>query len=563
MQEIAAIFNARRAFILSVLLVGLCYVNSLPNGFVFDDSPVVSANPVIRSINPIGFLASPYSAKQRFAGIYRPFTIFSLSVDYAVWKRWSPGFRLTNMTVHAVNGMLVFVLCQELAGPGIVPFVGMIVYAVHPVHNEALTSIVGRSDLFSACFFLCAWLLFRRGYTVWAAGVFFLALLSKENAIVLPAILLLDMWLSPGHSPPDSGGVFVRRLIPIVSVALAYLVLRYRVLGGLGIPLSAQYMPGHLRYVDRLLTSGRVFIQYLKLIFYPVDLAGDYDFNAIPIARITDWDAWLGLMLIGAIVGLAWRWRHSRSLLSFGLLFPIVALIPSSNWIMPISVLMAERFLYLPMIGVSLVAAVLYTKLQDPRLRRLIGGGGLVTAIILCNSHDYLRRDDFTFLKNMVRVEPNSAKARLGYGFQLINKGRNDEAVPQLEAGLRILPDHPELLAILALAKMTPTSCEQAWPLLKHALEIDPTHPDTHRRMGDCYLKEGLPREAEAMYRQAVEGATNPDAILYLTWGRLLEDLGDKAKAVAAYQSGVLIDPDNAFIRQRLAAAGAGAIQNQ
>ena len=595
MQEIAAMFNTKRAFILSVLLVGLCYVNSLPNDFVFDDGPIVSSNPAIRAITPIQFLTSPYWTKQQYWGIYRPFTIFSLSIDYRFWKRWAPGFRLTNLAVHAVNGFLVFLLCQSLAGSGVVPLVAMIVYLVHPIHTEAVTSIVGRSELFAACFLFAAWLLFRRGRSVWASGAFFLALLSKENAIVLPAILLLEMWFAspsgrgrreaPGErhgltenpetltltsieaSPYRARGSRPRgrgwlRLAPIIFVSLAYLALRYHVLGGLGIPAAAQYMGGHLSYFSRVITSGRVFIQYLKLIVYPLNVAGDYDFNAIPIARITDWDAWLGLLLVAVLIAFAWYTRHSRPLISFGLLFAMIALAPGSNWIMPISVLMAERFLYLPLLGISLVAAIAYSELKDSRLRRLIGAGGIVTAIILCNSHDYIRRDDFTFFKNMVRVVPDSAKGRLGYGFALIQKGRNDEAADQLEAGLRIIPDFPELLATLALARSTSSSCVQSWPLLNRALEIDPGHADTHRRMGDCYFKEGHIREAEAMYRQAVESIPNPDAMLYFMWGRSLEDIGERTSAEAAYRRAALIDPDNVFIRQKLATADAGRTQD-
>src|SRR5712691_7108014 len=153
MQEIAAMFNTKGAFILSILLFGLCYVNSLPNDFVFDDAPFVSSNPDICAISLIEFLTSPYWTKQQYLGIYRPFTVFSLSLDYAIWKRWALGFRLTNLAVHAINGVLVFLLCQSLAGSGIVPVVAMIVYLVHPVHTEAVTSIVGRSELFGACFF--------------------------------------------------------------------------------------------------------------------------------------------------------------------------------------------------------------------------------------------------------------------------------------------------------------------------------------------------------------------------------------------------------------------------
>ncbi|PYS16427.1 MAG: hypothetical protein DMG17_12385 [Acidobacteria bacterium] len=525
-RAMAAMFSTRGAFVISFLLVALCYVNSLPNDFVFDDGPIVSSNPVIRTISPIQFLKSPYWTKQQYAGIYRPFVVFSLSVDYAIWKRWAPGFRLTNLAVHAINGVLVFSLYQSIAGAGIVPLIAMIIYLVHPVHTEAVTTIVGRSELFAACFLLAAWLLFRQGRTGWAALAFLLALLSKENAIVLPAILLLT-------SPRGRRWI---RLLPMIFVALAYLAMRYSVLGGLGIPVSAQYMGGRLTYFERLLTSGRVFIQYLTLIFYPLHLAGDYDYNAIPIANFVDWDAWLGLVLIAATVATAYFCRHRNWAVSLGLSFALIVFIPASNWIMPISILMAERFLYLPMIGLALVGATALSQLEDRRLRRLVGIGALSTAIVLCNSHDYIRRDDFTFFKNMVRVVPNSAKARLGWGFALTKAGRNDEAERELEAGLRIIPDYPELLAALALARTTSTSCARAWPLLNRAIQ------------------KGRVSEAESMYRQAAQSIPNPDAMLYFMWGVSLENSGQSTDAIAAYERAALIEPENRFFQQKIEA---------
>src|SRR5438270_1936928 len=137
MKEIAAMVDMRGAFILSILLVGLCYVNSLPNDFVFDDGPIVSSNPAIRAITPIRFLKSPYWTQKQYLGIYRPFTIFSLSLDYAIWKLWAPGFRITNLALHAANGFLLFLLCTSIAGEGFVPMAAMLIYLVHPVHTEA------------------------------------------------------------------------------------------------------------------------------------------------------------------------------------------------------------------------------------------------------------------------------------------------------------------------------------------------------------------------------------------------------------------------------------------
>src|SRR5215470_13361939 len=93
----ATVFSNRAAFVVSIVMVAVCYLNSLPNDFVFDDGPLVRANPAIRTISPLQFLKSPYWTKQQYEGIYRPLTIFSLSLDYAVWKTWAPGFRMTNL----------------------------------------------------------------------------------------------------------------------------------------------------------------------------------------------------------------------------------------------------------------------------------------------------------------------------------------------------------------------------------------------------------------------------------------------------------------------------------
>lgn len=539
----------RVAFVFSVVIVALCYLNSLPNDLIFDDASIVASNPAIRSVTPVQDLKSPYW--KQYEGIYRPFTIFSLSVDYAIWKRWAPGLRLTNLTLHAVNGFLVFLLCTSLVGTGIVPAAAMVIYLVHPVHTEAVSSIAGRSDLFSACFFLAAWILFRKGRMFWSAALFALALLSKENAIVLPAILFLDLWLIA----PSTGKSLIKsiwQLLVFPPVALGYLGLRFAVLHGLGFPASAQYMAGRLTYSDRLFTAGRVFLRYLVLIFWPVEVAGDYDYNAIPIAHASNADAWLGLLLIVTIAAFAVWYRRRNWTVTLGLLFAYIAFLPTSNWILPISVLMAERFLYLPLIGLSIAFACAYNAIQDDRIRKLASVGGILAAILLCNSHDYIRRNNFTFFANMVRVVPNSGKARLGYGYALLQAGRNDEAARQLEAGLRIMPDYPELLTTLAMTRIYANNCSLAWPLLKRANQIDPSHADTHRRMGDCYFKEGKMQEAESNYHFAINSIPYPDASLYYMWGRTLEDTGQKQSAMSAYQRAALIDPNNQAIQAKL-----------
>lgn len=543
--------SEKNIFILCLLVVGLCYANSLPNDFVGDDLPIVAANPALRSISPLQFLKSSYWTKEQSAGIYRPLTVLSLSVDYALWHRWPPGFRAVNLLIHALNGWLLFLIARSLVGPGTIPIAASLIYLMHPVHTEAVTTIVGRSELLGACFFLSAWLFFRRGRTGWAVAMFILSVLSKENAIVLPAVLAFDIFLSNGCELKKVLQAWTK-LVALGIAAIAYLGLRFWVLGGLGVPAAMQYRGGTLFYVERWMTSGRVFLRYLRLTLAPVDLAGDYDFNTIPIAHPGNWDAWLGIGVVAGVLAAAYWFRRRNWSVSMGLLFAVTALVPVSNWIMPISILMAERLLYLPMIGLALAGAVLFASIPF-RYRTLIGAGSLTMALMLCVAHNYIWRNEFTYYRNMVRVEPNNVKARIGYGFALVQVGFKDEAADQLQAGLRILPNNASVISTLALTKMTLKSCTDAWPLLDRALEINPNHGDTLRRIADCFMREGRIQDAEAAYRRAVNHIPFPDSLFFLTWALSLEETGQKKEALAAYERAALIDPQNVLIKNKLA----------
>ena len=159
-------------------------------------------------------------------------------------------------------------------------------YLIHPVHTEVVVGIVGRSELLAAAFIFAAWLFFRHGYTAWSALAFFLGLLSKEHAITFPAVMALDVLLL--------GDGFTellrqwRRFLVLVATALAYLGLRLWVLGGLAVPKVTQYVHGSLSNLERIMTTGRVFLQYFKLVLAPVNVVGVYEFYSIPTASLGD-----------------------------------------------------------------------------------------------------------------------------------------------------------------------------------------------------------------------------------------------------------------------------------
>jgi protein O-mannosyl-transferase len=544
-------YTATRTLVLCLVLVAVCYANSIPNAFILDDILIVGANERIRHIDPLHLLFQSYWGDLNHAGIYRPLTIFTFSLEYPIWGVWAAGFRITNLLLHAVNGWLVFLLARGLLGSPVAALASAVVYIVHPIQTEAVVSIVGRSELLAAGLFFSAWLAFRKGRTWVSALVYFLAALAKESAITLPAVLLVEMALTEGgiRKVRESW----HRFAVLGMTGMAYLTLRFYVLGGLGIPTNGQYLNGRLTLFERWLTSGRVFLQYFKLILAPVQTASDYDFNSVPVAGIGDWDAWLGLAIVGGGIILALRLSKIRPVVSIGILFFFIALLPASNWIMPIALLMAERFLYLPIFGFALLAGLMWAGIQQGRVRRLAAGGFLTLAVLLCISHNYVWQDTLTFHENAVRIVPNNARARLGYGFALLRMNKVPEAREQFEAGLQILPKSAPLLAGLASATMKLDGrCDRVRPLLAQALAIEPGQWHSLWVLGDCFMMEGNTDQAEQSYRLAIQNTEFPDAKLLFSWARILERTGKTPAAVAAYQRAALIDPTDEGIRTKL-----------
>jgi tetratricopeptide (TPR) repeat protein len=543
--------STARVLILCLILVAVCYANSVQNAFILDDILIVAANERIRHIDPLHFLFQSYWGDLNHAGIYRPLTIFMFSLEYSIWKVWAPGFHVTNLLLHALNGWLVFLLARGLLGSPLAGLASAVVYLVHPMQTEAVVSVVGRSELLAATLFFSAWLAFRKGRTWLAALAYLLAALAKESAITFPAIVMLELALGEGgiRRVVESW----RRFAVLAATGIAYLGLRFYVLGGLGIPPSGQYLNGTLTLLQRWMTSGRVFIQYFRLLFAPAQITGDYDFNSVPVAGLTDWDAWLGLLLVAAAMAIAVRFVKIRPVITFGILFFFITLLPVSNWIMPIALLMAERFLYTPAFGFALLAGLTWAGIKDLGARRLVAVGAVTIAALLCISHNYIWQDTLTFHENAVRVVPNNARARMGYGFALLHVDKVEDAKQQFEAGLRILPRSAPLLAGLASTMLRIDGrCDRVRPLLAQALASDPGQWHSLWVLGDCFMMEGRIDKAEQSYRLAIENTEFPDAKLLFSWARILESTGKIPTAVAAYERAALIDPDDAGIKMKL-----------
>jgi len=541
-----------RVFAFSLIAVAVCYANSISNPFLQDDLIMVSGNEQIRHVAPLHFLTSAYAQDQRLGGLYRPLTILSLSFDYAVWGNQPAGFRITNLFLHIVNGCLVFALANMLLGSAAAAWAAAAVYLVHPVHTEAVVGIVGRSELLGALCFFTAWWLFRKGYTLSSCAAFLMALLSKENAITFPAVMALDA-LCLGGGLRDLFRQW-RRFLALAGTALAYLGLRLWVIGGLVIPKAIQYAHGSLSSLERIMTTGRVFLEYFKLVLAPVNVVGVYEFYSIPTAGLRDWVAWTGLILVAAIIVLGVILARIRPTVGFAILFFFLALLPVSNWFIPIGAIMGERFLYTPLFGAALLAGLLWTNLPTRRVQQVVAAGALITAVCLCVAHNRIWQDDFSFYGNMVRVFPNNVSGRLGYGYAMLDRGRIPEAIKEFDAAHRILPMTPEFLADVAgaIARKDPPHCDQAQPLLNEAFNEEPHHWQSYWMLANCAAAQHRWESADESYRMASLYSPSSNADLLFSWGLTLEALNRKQQAVEAYERALLLKPDDGEIRRRI-----------
>jgi tetratricopeptide (TPR) repeat protein len=208
---------------------------------------------------------------------------------------------------------------------------------------------------------------------------------------------------------------------------------------------------------------------------------------------------------------------------------------------MPTSIIMSERALYLPSLGMCLLAGLLWSKLPSAELRRTLAIGALAAAAVLCIAHNYVWRNDLTYYGNMVRVLSNNIRGRQGYGVALVEARRPEEGRQQFEAGLKIRRNAPLLVGLGQAYIQIDRGCGRASPVLEEALRIQSTDPFARWLLGGCFENAGRVQEAEAAYREAIHNTQFPDPKLLADWARSLEKTGRVLEAQEAFRRAAML----------------------
>ncbi len=539
-------------------LCALVYANTLSNGFTMDDELYIFRNPQVT--HPT--LRTLFQANAA-SNVFRPATFATLAANWGIAGNHASAYHLLNLLLHAgVTLLLFFLLCgllERVSNGEAIAFIAAALFAVHPIHTEAVASVIGRSELLAAGFLIAAWLLHLRDRGVLGEICFLLAGFSKESAMAfLPLAVAGDFargewkhWL---------------RYAALAALTAAYLGLLWEVQGGHFGTASVSLLDNPLFPLPvslRLLNALRIGWKYVGLLIFPAKLSCDYSYNAIPVygdSRHT-----LPAVIGAFAVFFGWMWsifRRKTALIAAGAIY-FLGFAVTANVVTPSGTIMGERLAYLPSAGFCLLIALLIGQIET---RNRTAARAIICAVILVLAvRSVLRNkdwhDNLSLYSSAVRVVPNSAKMHAYLGKEYLNRRQFDAAQSELQTALTIYPDFPDTMESLALLDSWTGKTDQALSLMERALRMsDRTNINYDYMAVNCaalLMQSGRPGDALAVLDREIAEAPNYSrawsnrAVLRLQQGQFVYARTDAETALR-------LDPKNAQaagVLQKLAEA--------
>jgi tetratricopeptide (TPR) repeat protein len=472
----------------------LVYVGALANGFALDDVPLVRDNPAIASVaNLPRLLVSPYWATAgEHYGLYRPLAVVSLAINRALTGPGPFGFHLVNVLLHAGVSALAWFALRRAGSHYGTALLGGLIFAVHPIHVEAVANVAGRAELLAALFAIAAWL--AHGRSRWAGALLYLgAVLSKESTIAAPLLLAAD-----DRMRGEKDRTLLFRMGPYILAAIVALGLRATALGShqaAEATIALDNPAAAAGTVPRILTATWVQARYLALCLWPRHLSSDYSFDAIPVVRsLADPRALAGLAFVALVVAaIAWG-RKRGAPIARGAWIWVVFMLASSNLLFASGTLMGERLAYLPSLGFCLIVGHLGAALAARgKAARWAVVSASVVVIAALSARTWARvpawKDNLTLATTDVATTPRSAKLQAGAGIFLEEAHRDAEAEEHLRRAVEIDPTYAQMHYNLGVLLARRGATDEAAEHFRRAIELAPGNPMPRRALADLMRK--------------------------------------------------------------------------
>ena len=496
---------ARHAWWLIPLIAIVVYLPAFNADFTLDDVPIIEENAYIKSISKIPDIwTSHYWAGKVDAndnGLYRPLTLTSYNLQYAITGGNPTPFHILNILLHALVCFVLYKLMNLLFGDYRLSIAAGLLYAVHPIHSEAVAGIVGRAEILAALFIMTSMISYHhwrmKGDMKWLALLIvstFAAITSKEHGFLIPAILAVQevyyFFTEKKFSVGDKGKWIAFGSVTILAIALW--AFRSTITGP-SVP-HEQWLG--VEASSRMATSIRIMGDYFFLHVWPLHLAADYWTDEVPIVGFGNPQVIFSAILVIGLLGLAYALRRKIPVATWGILFFFLTFLPVSNFLFAAGFLKAERILYIPSIGLLVAMAAFFIKLITSDKGRLPGLILLGCLLLFYAGRTWVRAEDwknnFTLAEATLKLSPNSPRFNNMMGLELRAQKKDEEAMAYFEKAVEANPNHVSALVNLGMEYATFNRTQEAVTILEKAIVIDPNTAMAYVNLMSVYRSLGM-----------------------------------------------------------------------
>ena len=505
-------------------------------------------------------------------GHWHPLTMMSHMLDWQLFGDKAGGHHWTNVIIHIFNTILLFLLFNTLTGAMWRSAFVAALFAIHPLNVESVAWISERKNVLSTFFLISTMLSYvwyvkkpnwKRYLPVFLC--FVLGLMSKPMLVTLPfVLLLLDYW--PLHRLPidlqSNDRLKVRELIRRTSKIFFNLILEKVPLFVLSIISSyftiyASKYAGDIGSIEAFPLTRRIsnavvsYALYIKKFFWPTDLAVFYPLSDIPI-----WHFSIALLFLVSVTVFVCRYFRKYPYLFVGWFWYLGTLIPVIGLIQVGSQAMADRYAYVPLIGIFMMMAWGLADIAHKKYLKnivvIVSGVSLIILFIITNFQIQYWRNTTALFEQALNVTKNNFIANLGLGNELLRKNKIDEAIRHYYAGLLLDPENDSLLMSFAWALHMKGENDKALAMLRLSLLFNPKSMDAHNRLGVILFQEGHIDEAIIEYQKSVD-LNNENPLTHNNLGNALAEKGKINEAINEYREVLRINPEHAGAHNNLA----------
>jgi tetratricopeptide (TPR) repeat protein len=545
--------------VLLVAAVFLVFGQTLRHGFVnYDDDQYFYANPhVLAGLTGQGTMWAFHCG---YANNWHPLTWLSLMLDAQCFGPGAAGPHLTNIILHAVSTVLLFLLLRRMTGARWRSAAVAAVFAIHPLHVESVAWVSERKDVLSGLFFMLTLLMYVRyveksevqspkSKVFYALSLLAFAggLMSKPMLVTVPfVLLLLDWWplnrVAGFGFKVEGSSVSSRRTLNLKLLVLEKCPFFLLSAGSGVVTVLAQreVLQSAVPLAVRLANAAVACVTYLGRMVWPVNLAAFYPYpDNIPVWETAGAGAVL-ITITGLVFFLARRFPYLLSgwLWYLGMLVPVLGLVQVGDQSH------ADRYAYLPLIGIALILAWGLTDMTASwRYQRLLLGaaaGGMMSALMMCAwSQTVWWRDGESLWRHALACTSNNYTAHNNLGYLLAAQGRTDVAVEHYQKALEIFPEYAEANNNLGRIFLNEGRLDEAKEYFQRAIRLKPGAAEAHNNLAIVLARQEDSVGAFQQYQTAIEH--NPDfpeaynnlAILQASQGRFAESEADYRAALA------------------------------